>query len=516
MLRNEAPTEASSDSPSLTACDRAGAPLPAEPSAVASPGVPGATRGWGLVARIAFRFLFLYWLLYSLSLILSFPVSLISSPIRLSAAQGSASAWWGSVLKYLGYPSSWYHEAMNRFTPWVSRALLGVEVQPPTQPTGSGDGLFSYCTCFAYLVLAVGGALAWTAASEAWWRLKTHRRPAYDRLHTLLRLILRFHLMYMMIVYGAIKIWCDQFPPINDAQLETKYGDSSPMGLLWRFMQFSQPYTSATGIIEFTCGLLLICRHTTLLGALCAAGATFQVFLLNMCYDVPVKLMSGHLLLMALTLIAPDAKRLLSFFVLGRPAPPRPLTPLFGSWKWLNRVGLLLRTGLFGAFAALTLYGAYQEARNRGILAPENPNLGRWVGKEFMREGKRIPFPPQPENPPLRQLKPAKWQGGPGMPAVIRVNVGPMWVSLMFEDGSGVGYLNVSNSPSELVLVTMKERRQVARLKVSLPEPELMILEGPFDGQEVRMPLRKVPTSKKEYPLRTRGFRWIQESPFNR
>jgi hypothetical protein len=50
------------------------------------------------------------------------------------------------------------------------------------------------------------------------------------------------------------------------------------MGLLGRFMQFSQPYTAAAGIIEFTCGVLPICRRTTLLGALCAAGATLQVF----------------------------------------------------------------------------------------------------------------------------------------------------------------------------------------------------------------------------------------------
>jgi hypothetical protein len=188
-----------------------------------------------------------------------------------------------------------------------------VEVEVPSRFTGSGDGLFQYCTCFAYLILAAGATLVWTIVSEAWRHWRTHRAPDYDRLHSLFRLVVSFHLMYMMLVYGAIKVWCSQFPPITDAQLEVTYGDSSPMGLLWRFMQFSQPYTAATGIIEFTCGVLLIFRRTTLLGALCSAGATFQVFLLNMCYDVPVKLMSGHLFLMALLLIAPDAWRLLGF-----------------------------------------------------------------------------------------------------------------------------------------------------------------------------------------------------------
>src|SRR5581483_9744764 len=262
--------------------------------------------------------------------------------------------------------------------------------------------------------------------------------------HTWMRLVVRFHLMFQMVVYGAIKVWCGQFPPISDGQLEVKYGDSSPMGLLWRFMQFSQPYTAATGIIEFTCGLLLISRRTTLLGALCSFGATFQVFLLNMCYDVPVKLMSGHLVLMALTLIIPDAKRLANLFLLGRPVAPRPLTPLFGRWVWLNRAAVVLRTVAYLTFAGLFLHDSYKEAVTRGVFAPENPAVGRWVGKEFVRDGQAVPLPEQPENPPAQPVKPAKWQGGPGMPPVIRANVGPMSMTLMFEDGSGTSYRNTS------------------------------------------------------------------------
>jgi hypothetical protein len=491
-------------------------PLPATPPAAVPPTAPSPPApGWGRVSRVAFRFFFLYWLLYSLPLILSFPVTLAGSVVRLADGGSPTVAWWGPLLTYLSYPSSWLQEAMNEFTPWVSEVLLDVEVQLPTQFTGSGDGLFAYCTCFAYLVLAAAGALAWTGASETWQRWKTGRRPAYDRLHALLRLILRFHLMYMMIVYGAMKVWCAQFPPITDAQLEGKYGDSSPMGVLWRFMQASQPYTSATGVIEVLCGLLLISRHTTLLGALLSAGATFQIFLLNMCYDVPVKLMSGHLLLMALTLIAPDAKRLFSWFVLGRPVSPRPLTPLFGNWMWLNRVGLAVRTVLFTAFAAVTLYQAYREAVTRGILAPENPILGRWVGKEFVRDGKKVSFPPQPDNPLPRAVKTATWQGGPGMPAVARANVGPMGLTLMFADGSGAFYWNMSEDASELLLARRQDRQLVARLRVSFPEPGLTTWAGRFDGQEVSMTLRKIPTPKKPSIFRSRSFRWVQERPFN-
>jgi hypothetical protein len=44
-----------------------------------------------------------------------------------------------------------------------------------------------------------------------------------------------------------------------------------------------------------------------------------------------------------------------------------------------------------------------------------------------------------------------------------------------------------------------------------------MFLGGPLDGQDVRMTLRRVqPVPKKEYPLRMREFRSVQEHSFNR
>ena len=82
-----------------------------------------------------------------------------------------------------------------------------MEVTPPTDFTGSGDRLYNYCTCFAFLVLACVSTLVWTLASELWCRWRTHRPPNYDRLHVLLRTVVRFHLMYQMIIYGAMKIW---------------------------------------------------------------------------------------------------------------------------------------------------------------------------------------------------------------------------------------------------------------------------------------------------------------------
>jgi hypothetical protein len=47
-----------------------------------------------------------------------------------------------------------------------------------------------------------------------------------------------------------------------------------------------------------------------------------QVFMLNMSFDVPVKILSFHLLLMSLVLLAPQIRRLANVLVLERPSEP--------------------------------------------------------------------------------------------------------------------------------------------------------------------------------------------------
>lgn len=496
--------------------------LPATIASASTPaGSPPPAPGWGPIARTAFRFAFAYWLLYSFAMVASFPVSLLMTVYRRFAAIDPASppGW----LEYVGYankPVEWYGRAVEWFTVWSCRTLLRVETAEPTDPSGSGDRQFAYCTAFSYLILAVFVTIHWTLASALWMRLRTHRRPSYDRLNAFFRLFVRFHLMYFMIAYGAAKLWCSQFPPITDGQLEVKYGDSSPMGLLWRFMQFSQPYTIATGVIETVCGLLLVCRRTTLLGAVCSFGAMGQVFLLNMCYDVPVKLFSGHLLLMAVTLIVPDWRRLANFFLLAKPVEAAQLPAMFVRWKWCHRVGLVVRTLLYLTFIGFTVEQSYKQARETGILAPPDPRpyVGRWAGVAFERDGETVPVPEQPANPPPTPFTPSKWAGEPGVPAVIRVSVQPRFQTavFVFTDQTLVSYQYRLEADDELVLTRPQQPEPVGRLRMTFPEPDRMVLEGPFGQQRVKMTLRRIVEGKKEYLLKTTGFRWIQEYPFNR
>ena len=82
--------------------------------------------------------------------------------------------------------------------------------------------------------------------------------------------------VFTLLSYGTIKIIQTQFPfPSFDRLLE-RYGDSSPMGLLWTFMGYSRPYNFLAGACEASGGLLLFFRRTTTLGALVAAACAHR------------------------------------------------------------------------------------------------------------------------------------------------------------------------------------------------------------------------------------------------
>ena len=83
-----------------------------------------------------------------------------------------------------------------------------------------------------------------------------------------------------------------------------------------------------------------------MLGALICLADLTQVFMLNMTYDVPVKLFSFHLILLSLFLLAPDIKRLIDLFFLNRTVEPSTQFPLFATPR-ANRIAVIAQI-LFG------------------------------------------------------------------------------------------------------------------------------------------------------------------------
>ncbi|MEL7498737.1 MAG: hypothetical protein AAFN77_14105 [Planctomycetota bacterium] len=249
-----------------------------------------------VISKFAVRFSLVYWLLYALP-----------SPFIEVLPQSS------TIRK--GFSS--VTQTMVQFT---AETVFGFQ-EKLVPPNGSGDTTHNYIEVFIWFVLALIIALVWSLID----RRKTDLRITKDLLVSYLRYVLAF----TMLGYGLAKVAWDhnQFPALSDYQLNKTWGESSPMNVVWSWMGSSRSYTVFAGLGEVIAGLLLVWRRTSTLGALVAFGVMVNVFMLNMCYDVPVKLFSFHLIVMALLIMTPDIGRLASVLFLNRPTIPRDWIP---------------------------------------------------------------------------------------------------------------------------------------------------------------------------------------------
>jgi uncharacterized membrane protein YphA (DoxX/SURF4 family) len=335
---------------------------------------------WSASSLIAFRLIFVYFVIY----IVPFPLGWIP--------------YSGLVLQPI---SSLSFKATEYFGRLVFESAY---VSPPAS-TGSGD------TMYNYVQLLFGICL--TAIIVLIWSLMDRKRNNYDRLSYWSMIVMRYYLATIMLSYGLAKVFRTQFPPLSLFNLNKSYGESSPMGLLWTFMGYSGVYSVFAGLGEVIGGILLFFRRTRLLGALIVAIVMSHVVVLNFAYDVPVKLFSTHLLLIAILIMIPDWKRLLNFFILNKSAGPEPTKLLYNSQreKWIYFVGkaviliymisqtfinnLRTRDAMAEYFSQVqqepSINGTYEVETfviNNDTLPPTQGNTRRW--KEVTITGQKI------------------------------------------------------------------------------------------------------------------------------
>lgn len=421
-----------------------------------------AAPAWSPARRVLFRFVFAYLVLY----LLPFPLTVVPGVRAVEVAWGQL---WGAV------------------TRWLGSALFRIEVV--YRETGSGDALHNYLQVLAFLLLAALAAATWT--------LLDRRRREYQRLDEGLRVYARFALAGFMISYGAYKVIKSQFPSPTLERLLQPIGDASPMGLLWTLNGLSPGYNLFTGGTEILGGLLLTARRTTLLGALVSAAGMAHVLVLNLSFDVPVKLFSAHLLALALFLIAPHGRRLARFFVLQRLVEPAPVVRLFPGRR-LHRAALVLRAAFVLTVTGTALADSWRMSTSYGDLASRSRLHGIWTVEEFALDGE--------DRPPL-VTDPERWR------RVVFDRPGTLAVQLM-EGAPQRFVLGLDEDARTITLVRRHQPGWAADLSYLEPEDGVLILEGNFDGRPMRARLRRVDAPR--FLLLDRRFRWVNETPYNR
>src|ERR1700690_3749582 len=255
---------------------------------------------WSPAKRVAFRFCFLYFGLYCFYTQIS--TALISIP---NMEIGDPSAYW----------------PMRQIVFWVAAHLFHAKLPLVYTGSGSGDKTFDFVMTFFLFVFCTVATVVWSTLDR--------RREDYVTLYKWFRLFMRFALASQMIGYGIDKVVPLQMPFPYLARLLEPFGNFSPMGVLWASVGAAPAYETFAGCAEVLAGVLLVFPRTTMLGALIAMADMTHVFMLNMTYDVPVKLFSFNLLLMALFLLAPECQRLADFFFRNRAAAPAAQPALF-------------------------------------------------------------------------------------------------------------------------------------------------------------------------------------------
>lgn len=418
---------------------------------------------WGPVRRALFRFLFCYLVLYN------FPFPLDKIPV------------YGEILKQS------YVEIWNVVLPWVGERVFGIEVL--VRRGGSGDRTLNYMELFCHLILALAATAVWTFLDR--------RRAGYARLYEWLRVYVRFALAAAMIVYGAYKVIPSQFGPPFPSDLLQPIGESSPMRLLWTFMGVSASYIVFTGAAEMLGGLLLVARRTTLLGALVCIGVMSNVVLLNLSYDVPVKLYSSHLLLMAVFLAAPDLKRLASLFVWNRRVPPAGERPLFASRRG-NRAALVFRTVFILYLTVAALHRSYSDIWRVDELGVQKRMNGIWEVEEFTVDGAVRPLLVTDETLWRRLVFEWAWV-----------------VGIQYAHETGIRQYELRPDPGpHMYTLCCEPEWKAAAISFKQVEPDVLALEGTVDGRQIRGRFRRMGDSR--FPLVSRGFHWINERPLNR
>ncbi len=265
---------------------------------------------WPLWRRVAFRFVFIYLVL-----------------------QIAPLAWLGQI-PGVGSLMGFYYS----FVDWVvtkSNTLFFHVSTVLVQPNGSGDTSWAWAQLEGMLCISVIGCLLWSVLDR--------KRSNYTHLNYWLCLASRYYLAFFALSYGILKIYALQMPFPNLHQLATPLGDLLPMRLSWMFIGYSKTYQVFSGVMETMVGLLLLNRRTTTLGVFLAAGVFANVMMLNLSYDIPVKMFSMELTFVSLFLLANEASRLYNFFILNKPAPVADTYHFKYTPKWMRISRIVLK-----------------------------------------------------------------------------------------------------------------------------------------------------------------------------
>lgn len=420
---------------------------------------------WSFSKRLAFRFFFLFFVLY-----------IFFNP--------------NGVFPGIDALYGVYITPFHSLIPWIGKHVLHLSYNIDTFTNGSGDTTYDFVVLLFTLLTALAGSLIWTALDR--------NRKSYNQLYYWLTVVVRYYAAFTMLTYGFVKIFKLQFPAPSLNRLLQPYGESSPMGLAWTFMGYSEGYNLFTGAAEALGGILLLFRRTALLGAIVTLIVMANVMAMNYCFDIPVKLLSTIMVVMACFLLAKDMHRLINVFFLNKTAEPGHTKAPRSSRKWVRITLLAGKILLVGYTLVMTVYGSYSALSQYGDKAAKPVLYGIYDVDMFVKNGDTLP--------PLKTDS-VRWSR-----MVINYD-GYAGVKLINDSATGYAF-EPDTAKKQIVLYSYKDTLHKALFAYSNPEKNILLLQGKWKDDSFHIRMKQY--DLKKFLLVNRGFRWVNEYPYNR
>lgn len=419
---------------------------------------------WNAFQKIGFRFILIYFALHISTFFISF------LPFTTSFITWSTGKIQGVVV-------------------WFAKTFMSIEIT--IFPGGSGDTTYNYIEVLFFFILAIIGSVIWS--------LIDRNRSSYNRLLRFFKIYVSYYVGAYMLSYGLSKVFYLQFSEPSFLELFRTYGESSPMGIAWTFMGASKAYTMFSGFAEVLGGLLLFFRRTRTFGALVIFSVMLNVFMMNMSYDIPVKLFSFHLMIKALFIAALDYKRIVNLFVLNKPKTfKNQLQPLFTNRKY--GITATVIKYMFIIYAFYTYTNSDIEYWEQRYNAPEPLFYGVYDTETFIKNKDTI-APLLTDETRWKRMMVDK--GYLSQYIVVRgMKDQPRWYTY-----------ELDSINSTVKMTSTRDSLDILNLNY-VKTDSLLTFEGLWKTDTIKIQLSKYDTSK--ILLTNRGFNWINEYPYNR
>jgi hypothetical protein len=449
------------------------------------------TSSWNDYQKIAFRFVFIFFILFIV--LLDWSVNPILSylyyDLHLSNFLDIAISWTGKHLFHIPYTIVSPYDGQHN------------------------DRTYIYLLYFTMAVVAVVGAIIWSALDR--------KRTNYQTLYYWLTAFVRYYLAFTLFIFALEKFFKMQFPDLGFYTLTEPLGNMSPMSLAWAFFGYSYGYNIFMGIAE-SAALLLLFRRTMTFGAILTLVTLGNVMAVNYNYDVHAKLYPTALFVMAFFLLLRDANRLIKFFFTGQAISlPVIKAPVFKK-RWMNISKTVFKFLLIGYFTIFPIKHYWQHRKNLDTPNTKSKISGVYDVDTFVVNNDTL----SNENSFRwnqivigdRMVEAARLRGDSIAFVYLSVDKKEIYVTedqtdlykKMQEIHNEQG-INIWDSKMDSVLIA---RQIESRLGFELPDSTTIKLKGKIKNDSVFIIAKRKLIDIKNFRLIKRGFHWINEASY--